>query len=116
MLNNCGPRDTFAEFGDEYINRKGYPSINIQATCNAKEIFTSVDCQWPGSVHDSRILKNSNIFNILKNSTEECVSLGDDGYSISPWITTPWRNPTTRNSKIIITCNTFFPPKNYCLL
>lgn len=35
----------FQEFGDEYINRKGYPSINVQATCNAGEMFTSVDCQ-----------------------------------------------------------------------
>lgn len=89
----------FQEFGDEYINRKGYPSINVQATCNAEEIFTSVDCQWPGSVHDSRILKNSNIYNILKNSAEECVLLGDDGYSISPWIMTPWRNPTTQQQQ-----------------
>nr|CAH7714657.1 unnamed protein product [Callosobruchus chinensis] len=28
--------------GDEYINRKGYHSINVQATCNADEWFTSV--------------------------------------------------------------------------
>jgi hypothetical protein len=34
----------FCAFGDEYINRKGFPSINVQATCNAREIFTSVDC------------------------------------------------------------------------
>lgn len=89
----------FQEFGDEYINRKGYPSINVQATCNAQEIFTSVDCQWPGSVHDSRIFKNSNIYNILKNSTEECVLLGDDGYSISPWVMTPWRTPATQEQQ-----------------
>lgn len=35
--------------GDEYINRKGWPSINVQATCNAQEMFTSVDASWPGS-------------------------------------------------------------------
>jgi hypothetical protein len=55
----------FSAFGDEYINRKGFPSINVQATCNAREIFTSVDCQWPGSVHDNRIFKNSSIYDII---------------------------------------------------
>nr|CAH7769683.1 unnamed protein product [Callosobruchus chinensis] len=43
--------------GDEYINRKAYHSINVQATYNAYEWFTSVDASWPGSVHDSRICK-----------------------------------------------------------
>lgn len=37
-------------FNDEYINRKGYASINEQCTCNSEEIFTSVDAQWPGLV------------------------------------------------------------------
>nr|CAI5862985.1 unnamed protein product [Callosobruchus analis] len=31
-----------AQFGDEYINREGFASINLQATCNAQEIFTSI--------------------------------------------------------------------------
>nr|CAH7750834.1 unnamed protein product [Callosobruchus chinensis] len=35
----------------------GYHSINVQATCNADEWFTSVDASWPGSVHDSRIFE-----------------------------------------------------------
>ncbi|CAH2013550.1 unnamed protein product [Acanthoscelides obtectus] len=29
--------------GDEYINRKGKPTLNVQATCDAREMFTSVD-------------------------------------------------------------------------
>ena len=29
--------------GDEFINRKGVPAINVQATCNASEMFTSID-------------------------------------------------------------------------
>jgi hypothetical protein len=36
-------------FGDAYINRKGYASINVQATCNAREVFTSADVSWPSS-------------------------------------------------------------------
>lgn len=45
--------------GDEYVNRKGYPTLNVQATCDAREMFTSTDVSWPGSVHDSRIWRKS---------------------------------------------------------
>ncbi|CAH1974449.1 unnamed protein product [Acanthoscelides obtectus] len=41
--------------GDEYINRKEKPTLNVQATCDAREIFTSFDVSWAGLVHDSRI-------------------------------------------------------------
>jgi len=30
--------------GDEYINRKGFPSLNVQATCKFYETFSSVAC------------------------------------------------------------------------
>lgn len=79
--------------GDEYINRKNYPSLNVQATCNAKEWFTSVNAEWPGSVHDSRIMRNSELFQIM-SKTQDTIILGDSGYGISPWLITPYQNPT----------------------
>ncbi|KAK9704342.1 DDE superfamily endonuclease [Popillia japonica] len=81
--------------GDEYINRKGWCSLNVQATCDGKERFTSVDAQWPGSVHDSRILKRSNIFGKMRRRQQNGLILGDEGYGITPWLLTPHRNPTT---------------------
>ncbi|KAJ8967661.1 hypothetical protein NQ314_002696 [Rhamnusium bicolor] len=63
--------------GDEYINRKGYATINVQATCNAAEQFTSISAEWPGSVHDARIWRTSPI----------------RGYGISPWLITPFQPP-----------------------
>ncbi|CAH1958140.1 unnamed protein product [Acanthoscelides obtectus] len=79
--------------GDEYINRKGKPTLNVQATCDAREMFTSVDVSWPGSVHDSGIWRNSQtrLQLIIKANV---VLLGDDGYGIEPCLMTPFRNPT----------------------
>ena len=82
-----------ARHGDDYINRKGFASVNVQATCNAREYFTSVDVSWPGSVHDSRIWKNSGIREKLKQH-KNTVLLGDEGYGLEPWLMTPYRNPT----------------------
>ncbi|XP_050294311.1 putative nuclease HARBI1 [Anthonomus grandis grandis] len=81
--------------GDEYVNRKGVCSINVQATCNAREMFTSVDAYWPGSVHDSRIWRNSIVHGIMYNNVHEAALLGDEGYGVAPWLLTPYRNPTT---------------------
>ncbi|XP_066257999.1 putative nuclease HARBI1 [Euwallacea similis] len=80
-------------YGNEYVNRKGITSINVQATCNAKEIFRSVDASWPGSVHDSRILKNCNIYPTLVQNNGQMTLLGDSGYALAPWLLTPYRNP-----------------------
>ena len=82
--------------GDEHINRKGQATVNVQATCNASEMFTSVDATWPGSVHDSRIWRNSSVAAFLKQSGSEAVLLADKGYIIAPWLLTsytPASNP-----------------------
>ncbi len=82
------------DHGDEYINRKGVASINVQATCDASEKFTSVDATWPGSVHDSRIWKNSDAGAHMVNTPCDAILLGDEGYGIAPWLMTPFSNPT----------------------
>lgn len=84
--------------GDEYVNRKGYASINVQATCNAREMFTSLDVSWPGSVHDARIWSNSEVRNIIRNFPDT-VLLGDEGYGLEPWVMATYRNPDTENKQ-----------------
>jgi hypothetical protein len=79
--------------GDEYICRKGVPTLNVQATCDAGERFSSVSSDWPGSVHDSRIWKNSPIGNFMANTRTDALLLGDEGYGIAPWLMTPYKNP-----------------------
>lgn len=86
-------------FGDEFVNRKGYASINVQATCNEQYVFTSVDTSWPGSVHDSRIFKNSAIYQLLLNGYDRSVLLGDEGYGITPFLMPPYRDPVTAEER-----------------
>lgn len=79
--------------GDEYVNRKGFPSVNVLATCNSSEMFTSVDVSWPGSVHDARIWANSEIHTIIRRNQVRAVLLGDAGFGVAPWLMTPFRRP-----------------------
>lgn len=84
------------EFVDDFINRKGFASINVQVTCDVNELITSVDAQWPGSVHDSRIGKQSSVYeNVARFRGNFCL-LGDSGYGIAPWLLTPFKNPQNR--------------------
>lgn len=85
-------------FGDDFINRKKFPSMNVQATCNSECVFTSVDAGWPGSVHDNRIFKNSDIYQLLLQR-RDTVILGDEGYGITPFLMTPYKNPVTNEQK-----------------
>ena len=42
-----------------YVNRKGYHSINVQIACDANYKIINLVARWPGSTHDSRILRES---------------------------------------------------------
>jgi hypothetical protein len=57
-------------------------------------MFTSVSAEWPGSVHDSRIWRNSHICRVLRYFNN-VVLLGDKGYGIEKCLLTPYRIPAT---------------------
>ncbi|KAG6931370.1 hypothetical protein G0U57_001905, partial [Chelydra serpentina] len=55
-----------AHQGSQYINRKGYFSMVLQALVDHKGHFTNINVGWPGKVHDARVFKNSGLFRRLQ--------------------------------------------------
>ena len=54
----------------EYVNRKGYHSLNVQLICDADCRIINCVIKWPGSTHDSRISKESAIFRVWRRTTQ----------------------------------------------
>lgn len=78
---------------ENYINRKGFHSVVLQAVSDHEMMFTDCYVGWPGSVHDARVLSNSD----LSNSTDEkfeddCFLLGDSAYPLKTWLMTPCKD------------------------
>lgn len=44
-----------------FVNRKQFHSINVQIICDANLILLNVVARWPGSTHDSFILRESSV-------------------------------------------------------
>ena len=79
----------------DYVNRKGYHSINVQVICDHLGKWINIVAKWPGSTHDSRILKNSQIWNIMESGSTTGFLLGDSGYPCRRWLMTPLLTPST---------------------
>ncbi|KAL4126786.1 hypothetical protein QTP88_010995 [Uroleucon formosanum] len=72
------------DIGEQYRNRKGYFSFNVQVVCNSNLEITDNVARWPGSVHDSTIFDNSSVLAKLENNEfGDCYILGDGGYPCS---------------------------------
>ncbi|XP_061164358.1 putative nuclease HARBI1 [Saccostrea echinata] len=84
------PKDNEADF----INRKGFHSLNVQMICGPDFSITNVVAKWPGSVHDSRIFKESALCREFENGHVQGILLGDSGYALKPYLMTPYLNPS----------------------
>ena len=47
---------------EQYINRKSFHSVQLQVVCDMDMKFIDVFCGFPGSVHDTRVFRNSPLF------------------------------------------------------
>ena len=79
-----------------FVNRKGFHSIVLMGVCDERLLFTDICVGWPGSVHDSRIFKNSPLGRALISRErvlpDDCFLIGDSAFQLDPWLITPFRN------------------------
>jgi hypothetical protein len=83
--------------GEQYYNQKKFPSIILQAVCDQNLHFLNLYCGWPGSVHDSRVLKHSPLFTSASENKERMFPgnihlIGDAAYGLSEWLMTPFKD------------------------
>nr|XP_022314374.1 putative nuclease HARBI1 [Crassostrea virginica] len=77
-----------------YICRKGYHALNVQGVVDANHRFINFVCKWPGSVHDSFIFRESQLFEVLQRRNLGWL-VGDSGYALKSFLMTPKSNPQT---------------------
>jgi hypothetical protein len=80
-----------------YVNRKGFHSLNVQLVFDGFNKITNVVARWPGSVHDSRILRESSLHTMFETGIvpRGYHLLGDSGYGAKRWLLTPYLDPQT---------------------
>nr|XP_033800734.1 putative nuclease HARBI1 isoform X2 [Geotrypetes seraphini]XP_033800741.1 putative nuclease HARBI1 isoform X3 [Geotrypetes seraphini] len=90
------PRDREASFR----NSKHFHSLNIQMVCDAHMNVLNVVPRFPGSCHDSYVLRHSALFRQFEEGMYgQGWLLGDAGYGCRPWLLTPVTHPKTPAEK-----------------
>ncbi|XP_061576134.1 putative nuclease HARBI1 [Cololabis saira] len=77
----------------DFVNRKGFHSINVQMICDAGNLISNVEARWPGSVHDARMYRESNLSTKFLQREFDGYLLGDRGYPCLPTLITPYPDP-----------------------
>ena len=53
----------------------------------------SICAEWPGSCHNSHILRSSDLYSQFECGEYDGYLLGDSGYPCKTWLLTPFINP-----------------------
>lgn len=87
--------DAPEEHPEQYINRKCFHGITLQAMCDNNLKFIHCFTGYPSSVHDSRIFRNSDIYkdvnaNVNMYFPANRYLLGDKAYPCLRWCIPPY--------------------------
>lgn len=75
-----------------FVDRDGDHSINVMVVCGPNLEFFYASARWPGSVHDSRVLRCSSLAQQWDNGWRpfpNAILLGDSGYGLRKWLISP---------------------------
>lgn len=80
----------------------------LQVVCDDTLLLTNIYTGWPGSTHDARVLRNSELF--TRAEAGSCIDpdkliIGDSAYPLKPWLVTPFRQ-TEFTTKTLQPCFT----------
>ncbi|XP_026830950.1 protein ALP1-like [Ooceraea biroi] len=81
----------------DYINRKGWPSMVLQAVVNNTYKFRNIFCGEPGACHDAAVFKKSNLYKnhdslipyqtkVVLNRPIPYLIMGDSAYPLLDWL------------------------------
>ena len=81
---------------EQFIDKDGDVSLNVQAIVNHQGAFTNLISRWPGSIHDTRVLKESDLQQVLDlHMMGKYYLLGDQGYKCQANLLTPYATEET---------------------
>lgn len=77
-----------------YCNRKGMTSIVLQRVCDHRKQFVDVFCGEPGSLHDARVLRRSELYEYAYANSIPMnrYLVGDSAYPNLSWLVTPFKD------------------------
>ena len=104
---------TPTESGPDYFSRLQQHDVVVQAVADGEKRFLDVAAGFPGSMHDSRVLRNSSLYRRIRNNELllgpavrvggreiKPLLLGDSAYPLSTWLLKPYHEGTNDPKEI----------------
>ncbi len=93
-----------SENEEQFVNRHGDHSINALLVCGPDFHTYFLSVNWPGSVHDARVLRNSELYRQFQNGFRPIPHsrlLADSAYPLTEWLIPPLLkdNPTEQEQR-----------------